>query len=140
MVVILASTAGLIYIALGGLHALYTFLDIRRPRRIVPSDPAVIAAMKNSTVRLSRGESTMWQAWVGFNFSHSLGAIMLGAGCFIAASCLRVAGPAPWVLFVLAALSAVYLLLAWRYWFRIPLIGTGVATACLAAAGVIHSL
>jgi len=140
MVGALLGIAGTIYILLGVLHAFYTFLDIRNPRRIVPDDLALIIAMQNSKIRLTRGESTMWQGWVGFNFSHSLGALMLGAGCFIIAACFRVFAFSPWVLFALTAVSAVYLLLALRYWFRIPIVGTAIATACLAAAWVGYAL
>ena len=107
-------------------------------RSIVPDDPAVITAMQASKIRLTRGESTMWQGWVGFNFSHSMGALMLGAACFIVAACFRVFAFAPWVLLTLAAISAVYLLLALRYWFRIPVAGTGIATACLTAAWLVY--
>jgi hypothetical protein len=119
---------------LGALHALYTFLDIAKPRRIVPDDPAVITAMQNSKIRLTGGAATMWQGWVGFNFSHSLGAIVFGVSCCIVPACLRVSGLSAWVHFGLAVVSAVYLLLAIRYWFRIPVVGTGIATACLTAA------
>jgi len=132
--------AGTIYGLLGALHAAYTLLDIRDPRRIVPDDPAVIAAMQTSKIRLTRGESTVWQGWVGFNLSHSLGALMFSAACFIVAACLRRFAFSPWVLLVLAGVSAVYLLLAAQYWFRIPILGTAVATACLAAAWLLYLL
>jgi hypothetical protein len=39
---------GGIFVLLGLLHALYTFLDIGRPRRLVPQDPAVARAMAES--------------------------------------------------------------------------------------------
>jgi len=44
----LLDLGGGIFVLLGSLHALYTFLDIRRPRRLVPQDPAVALAMKGS--------------------------------------------------------------------------------------------
>ena len=138
MVGALLGIAGLIYILLGALHALYTLLDIRNPKRIVPDDPAVITAMQMSKIRLTRGESTMWQGWVGFNLSHSLGALMFGSACLIVAACFRMFAFSPWVLLALAAVSAVYLLLALRYWFRIPVAGTGIATGCLAAAWLVY--
>ena len=77
----------------------------------MPDDPAVITAMQTSKIRLTRGESTMWQGWVGFNLSHSLGALMFGSACLIVAACFRLFAFSPWVLFALAAISAVYLLL-----------------------------
>jgi hypothetical protein len=61
------------------LHAIYTLLDLRHPQRLVPVDPAVAQSMANSALRLSRGGTDMWRAWVGFNFSHSLGILIVGA-------------------------------------------------------------
>jgi hypothetical protein len=134
----LITIAGLIYVVLGTLHGLYTWLDMRTARRIVPDDAAVITAMQNSTIRLTRGESTMWQGWVGFNFSHSLGAVFFGGTlCSIAATLGRL-NPPPWVLLALAGFSSLYLLLALRYWFRIPVLGTGIASACLGLAWLIY--
>ena len=140
MVGVLLFVAGAIYALLGTLHAVYTFLDLRDPRRIVPDDPAVITAMQASKIRLTRGESTMWQGWVGFNLSHSLGALMFAAACFIVAACLRRFAFSPWVLLALTCVSAVYLLLAAQYWFRIPIIGTAVATGSLGAAWLLYLL
>jgi hypothetical protein len=140
MVGALLGLAGLVYLLLGTLHAVYTLLDIRNPRRIVPDDPGVITAMQNSKIRLTRGESTIWQGWVGFNLSHSLGALMFAAACFVVAASLRILAFSPWALFALAAVSALYLLMAVQYWFRIPIVGTALATACLTAAWLIYLL
>lgn len=140
MVGALLGLAGAIYGLLGALHALYTFLDMRDPRRIVPDDPAVITSMQASKIRLTRGESTMWQGWVGFNLSHSLGALLFAAACFIVAACLRRFAFSPWVLLALACVSALYLLLAAQYWFRIPIVGTAIATACLGAGWLLYLL
>jgi hypothetical protein len=38
-----------------GAISLYTLLDLRNPRRLVPVDPSVAHAMANSNVRLSGG-------------------------------------------------------------------------------------
>jgi len=140
MVGALLGIAGAIYGLLGALHALYTLLDIRRPRRIVPDDPQLITAMQTSTIRLTRGESTVWEGWVGFNLSHSLGALMFAAACFVVAACFRIFAFSPWALFALAAVSSVYLLIAVQFWFRIPILGTAIATACLSAAWLLYLL
>jgi hypothetical protein len=140
MVGVLLGIAGAIYGLLGALHAVYTLADLRSPRRIVPDDPAVITAMQTSKIRLTRGESTVWQGWIGFNLSHSLGALMFSVACFIVAACLGRFAFSPWVLLALAAISAVYLLLATQYWFRIPVLGTAAATACLGAAWLLYLL
>jgi hypothetical protein len=140
MVGALLGIAGAIYGLLGLLHALYTLADIRSPRRIVPDDPQLITAMQTSTIRLTRGESTVWEGWVGFNLSHSLGALMFAAACFVVAACFRIFAFSPWALFALAAVSSVYLLIAVQFWFRIPILGTAIATACLSAAWLLYLL
>jgi hypothetical protein len=140
MVGALLCLAGAIYALLGLLHAVYTLADIRSPRRIVPDDPAVIAAMQGSKIRITRGESTVWQGWIGFNLSHSLGALLFAASCFIVAAGLGRFAFSPWVLLALASVSAVYLLLAAQYWFRIPILGTAMATACLGGAWLLYLL
>lgn len=132
--------AGGIYVVLGGLHALYTFLDIRNPRRIVPDDPAVTAAMAASHVRLTRGGTTVWRAWVGFNLSHSLGAILFGALCILTGASLQSLAVPQWVLLLFTVISALYLVMAIRYWFRIPVGGTAIATACCLVAWLMYTL
>jgi hypothetical protein len=121
---------------LGALHAIYTFQDLRKPRRLVPADPSVAQAMANSVLRLSRGGTDMWRAWIGFNFSHSLGVLLTAAlavwtGFEINTLPIGIFMP------VLVSIGCVYLVIALRYWFRGPVIGVGVATACFAAAWVL---
>jgi len=86
MVAILFILGGAVFGVLGGLHAIYTMLDLRNPRRLVPVDASVVHAMANSAVRLSRGGTDMWRAWIGFNFSRipAIG-IAIGTGCFAVA-------------------------------------------------------
>src|SRR5713101_4984440 len=79
MIAILLILGGAVFGVLGGLHAIYTLLDLRNPRRLVPADPSVAHAMANSAVRLSGGGTDMWRAWIGFNFSHSLGLLLFAA-------------------------------------------------------------
>jgi hypothetical protein len=119
---------------LGFLHALYTWKDIADPRRLVPDDRAVIAAMAGTGVRLARGGTTMWRAWVGFNFSHSLGAVLFGAGCVAAGLLLAPGAIARAWLLVPVAVSSLYVVMAVKYWFRIPAIGTAIATVLFAVA------
>jgi hypothetical protein len=130
---------GGIFLLLGFLHALYTFLDIRRPRRLVPQDPAVALAMAKSPVRLTRGGTTMWRAWVGFNFSHSIGAALFGAVCICAGTALGAVAIPAWTLPVLVVISFIYLALSVLYWFRIPTAGIAVASLCLLAAWVTYA-
>ncbi len=125
---------GDLFLVMGLLHALYTLLDLRRHRRLVPDDPAVAAAMARSTLRLSRGGTTMWRAWVGFNFSHSLGAVLFGALCVVLGSLVGTVPVPGWVLGLPPAIGLIYLTLAVLYWFRIPVVGIALATGCLLVA------
>src|SRR5215467_8465262 len=127
---------GAVFALLGGLHAIYTLLDERNPQRLAPVDPSVVHAMANSSVRLSRGGTDMWRAWIGFNFSHSLGVMLTGAlgiwaGFEINKVPLRIIMP------VLILIGCVYLVIAVRYWFRGPVIGVAIATGCFAAAWIL---
>jgi hypothetical protein len=130
---------GSIFVLLGSLHALYTFLDLRRPRRLVPQDPTVALAMTTSPVRLSNGGTTMWRAWVGFNFSHSLGGVLFGILCIGAGVVLGAAVFPAWVLFLFVVISLVYLGLSVLYWFRIPTAGIAVASLCLLVAWLLYA-
>ena len=59
MVAVLLILGGAVAVLLGGLHAIYTLLDLRNPRRLVPVDPSVALAMANTAVRLSGGRMDM---------------------------------------------------------------------------------
>lgn len=139
MIRALLSIGGGIFAVLGSLHALYTFQDIRDPRRIVPDDPAVRAAMARSNVRLTRGGTTMWKAWVGFNFSHSIGVALFGVLCIAIGARLQELALSPLVLLLLPTISALYLVLALLYWFRIPVAGAAIATTCLTLAWLVYA-
>src|SRR5882672_6672064 len=109
---------GAIFVFLGCAHAIFMLADLRRPKRLVPADPALIQSMASSAVRLSRGGTDMWRAWIGFNFSHALGAIVFGSLCIAAGIFVQVV-PKTFLLLP-AAIGCLYLLLSIRYWFRVP--------------------
>jgi hypothetical protein len=120
--------AGAIFCLFGLLHAIYTLGDIVRPRRLAPSDPDLVGRMKSSGLRLSKDRTNMWDAWLGFNLSHSLGAVVFGAVCMTASSKPFLA--------CLAVVSFIYLIVAIRFWFYVPAIGIAIAVACLLGAWV----
>jgi hypothetical protein len=131
---LLLCIGGGIFFVLGLLHTLYTFMDIRRPRRLVPDDPAVSAAMASSHLRLTRGRTTMWQAWVGFNFSHSLGIVLFGALSITTGTIIATVAVPALVLLLLFAIGLIYVWIGVLYWFRIPIAGAAVGTTCLLLA------
>src|SRR5258708_18395229 len=132
---ILLVLGGMVFGVLGTLHAIYTLLDLRNPRRLVPVDPAVTHAMANTALRLSGGRTDMWRAWMGFNFSHSLG-LLLFATLAISAG-FRISRLPVAVMPALTLVGCAYLLLALLYWFHIPAIGVAIGTGCFAAAWVL---
>ena len=132
MIAFLLIFGGAVFGALGTIHAIYTFLDLTNPRRLVPVDPSVAQAMAHSALRLSGGRTDMWRAWVGFNFSHSLGLLIVAALAVWAGS--RSSALPVGMVSALTLIGCVYLVLALLYWFRAPAIGVAIGTVCFAAA------
>jgi hypothetical protein len=132
MIATLLILGGAVFGVLGGLHAIYTLLDLRNPRRLVPADPSVAQAMAHSTLRLSRGGTDMWRAWVGFNFSHSLGLLLFAALAIWAGARIKTVPTA--IMPGLILVGGVYLVLALLYWFRAPVIGVAIGTGCFITA------
>ena len=133
MIAFLLILGGAVFAVLGGSHAIHTLLDLRNPRRLVPADPSVAHAMANSALRLSGGGTNMWRAWIGFNFSHSIG-VLLVAGLALWAGFRLNSVPVGIIIPALTLIGCVYLVLALLYWFRAPAIGVAIGTCCFAAA------
>lgn len=68
MVVAVAEVA-----VLGFVHLIYTFYG----PKFQPRDRSLAERMQEVSPVIS-SETTMWKAWVGFNASHSYGAILFG--------------------------------------------------------------
>ena len=136
MIATLLILGGTVFGVLGALHSVYTLLDLRNPRRLVPVDPSVAHAMANSALRLSGGRTDMWRAWIGFNFSHSLGLLILATLAIWAGFRTKML-PVGIIMPALTLIGCVYEVLALLYWFRIPAIGVAVGTGCFAAAWVL---
>ena len=117
---------------LGVIHLVYTFFTNKfQPRNAATSD-----AMKATSPVLTR-RTNFWDAWIGFNASHGLGIVLFAATYLVLAiahmSLLR---ESPLLTWLPVAGSASYLTLACRYWFRTPIIGTAIGTACFLAAAL----
>lgn len=122
---------GTIFSILGLLHAIYTVCDIYRPRYLAPKDQAVIDQMASAGVRLARGRTNMWDAWLGFNLSHSLGVVMFGLVCVGAGVFARSLAVPRATLLIPVLVGVIYLLLAIRFWFRTPTVGVAIGTGLL---------
>lgn len=83
--------------------------------------------------------TSIWLAWVGFNLSHSLGCIIFGAFVVIlgrdGSTFNRNAFLAvPFSLLVALLFTG----LAAKYWFKTPLRGCILSTACFLISWVLH--
>ncbi|MGH7585363.1 MAG: LIC_13387 family protein [Gemmatimonadales bacterium] len=128
---------GGIFVLLGALHAICTVRDERHPRRLVPEDPAVREAMLGTGLRLTRGGTTMWRAWLGFNLSHGLGVVLFGGLTMALGNAWTEPDPPRFILLFPLGVGLLYLVLSVRYWFRISTAGIALATACFAAAWIL---
>ena len=122
LIVIGAATLGV----LGTIHLAYTFFTNKFDAR----DAKVTDLMKDTSPVLTR-QTSMWNAWVGFNASHSLGAMLFG-GIYIPLSLFHydVIQQSVWFSSLPLLVGLSYLVLAKKYWFRIPFIGIALATTC----------
>lgn len=118
------------FVVLGLAHAAVTPQTPADAKGLSPRDPALREAMARERVLLTR-RTTLWLAWVGFNLSHSLGAVLFGAVVVLIGRSLASFQAQAGVFLPFAVLvSAIYLVLGIRYWFRTPIIGLSLASAC----------
>ena len=130
----IAASAAVILL-LGLVHLLYTV----RGSKLHPRDSELKAKLMTVSPVISR-KTTMWRAWIGFNASHSYGAILFGAvygylavlhSAFLFQSCF---------LFTVGFLLLVgYAVLGRLYWFSIPFRGI-VLAAVLYCLGLVVNL
>ena len=131
---LLVAASALVILALGCAHLLYTF----RGNKFYPRDPALLARMQEVSPFIS-GKMSMWNAWVGFNASHSFGAMLFG----LVYGYLALAQPAvlfsSWFLLAVGlALLAGCVFLGWRYWFSTPFRGIVLSTALYVSGVLAH--
>ena len=118
------------FVVLGLAHAMATPRTPAQAKGLSPRDPALRDAMVRESVLLTR-RTNLWLAWVGFNLSHSLGAILFGVVVLLIGR-NQATFQAQAALFLPLAIlvSGVYLVLGVRYWFRTPIVGITVSTVC----------
>ena len=133
---LLVLASAVIVFALGLVRLLITF----RGPKLRPRSAALLAQMQADSPGITR-QTSMWRAWLGFNASHSLGAMLYGAvyGYFALCQPQLLFGSA-YLSLLGAALLSSYLWLARRYWFSAPLAGISLASICYAAAYALLAL
>jgi hypothetical protein len=122
-----------IFMLLGVAHLYYTFINNKFEAR----DASVTEGMKNTHPLLTR-QTTMWKAWMGFNGSHSLGAIFFGCiNLVLALQYYPILATSKLIAIVDIGVCLCYLVLGIKYWFKTPVIGIALATACFILAGIL---
>jgi hypothetical protein len=125
---------GLVFFGMGLVHGLVSGADVLRPTQFAPVDDSVRLAMESTTVRFLGARANVWEAWLGFNLSHSLGMLIFGAASVwlglnlerIQVSSAALAAP--------VVIGLIYLVLSVRFWFWAPAVSSAIATACFVAA------
>ena len=130
----LVAASSAIVLFLGLLHLLYTF----RGPKLHPRDAALAARMKEVSPVISH-ETTMWKTWVGFNASHSLGAIFFGLIYgYLALARSTFLFQSPFLLLLGLGVLASYVFLSKAYWFSIPFRCILVATVSYVVALIVR--
>ena len=127
------------YIVLGIIHALITPLTPEQAKGLSPRDPEYRRGMTQQTVFLTR-RINLWEGWVSFNLSHSLGLVLFGVMVLLAGrSAAAFEANASFVPFAVVV-SAAYLAIGLRYWFRTPILGASITGVCFIASWVLRML
>jgi len=120
------------FIILGTMHLLYTFFTNKFSSRNKTLDEE----MKRSFPVLTKA-TTMWKAWMGFNASHSSGAMYIGIiNLFVAIQYTSILENSLF-LFLNIITVLFYLWLGKKYWFKTPFTGVLISTVCFITAAVI---
>jgi len=118
---------------LGFVHLIYTFFT----DKFNPHNSDATQAMRSTSPNITK-ETTVWRAWVGFNASHSLGAILFAAIYIpLAFSHIQFINNNSWFSVLPSMIGFSYLLLAKNYWFKIPFFGILISTICFVGAFVL---
>jgi len=112
-----------ILLTLGAMHLAYTFWGTS----LAPRDPALQVSMSRISPVLTK-ETTMWQCWMGFNASHSMGLILFGLIYgYLALAHDQLLFRSPFLLLVGLVMLACLIVVCRLYFFRAPLIGVSIS-------------
>lgn len=122
-----------IFFILGTLHLSYTFFT----SKLDPRNKSIIEEMKNTSPRLT-DETTIWKAWIGFNASHSAGAIFIGlVNSILAARYFYIIENSILLSSLTILTSVFYLWLGKKYWFSFPFTCILIAVCCFIGSPVV---
>lgn len=137
MAQILLTISSIIFLVLGTLHGVLALRDVSKPRAFTPTDDTVRIAMQGTRLAFNP-RANLWQAWLGFNLSHSLGVVLFGGGLLLMALFHFPAFAASNLLQGAAmAVAAAYLVISLRFWFWGPALGSGLSLLCILGSVVL---
>lgn len=123
----------IIITVMGSLHLYYTFFTDKFSSR----NEKTVEAMKTSSPILTK-DMSIWNAWIGFNATHSAGAIFMGATNFyLAQRYFTLLQSDPFFCWFTLLTMGFFVWLAQKYWFKTVLIGVSVAWACFMSGYVL---
>ena len=126
------------FLLLGTAHAVLTPRQPNERKGLSPSDPRLAESMARSRILLTR-RTDMWRAWIGFNLSHSLGAVLFGVVVVLVGRTSASFGYNAALFLPLAVvISIAYLSLGIAYWFHTPIIAIGLSVLLFSAAWMLY--
>jgi hypothetical protein len=127
--ILMVLSASIVFM-LGVVHLVYTFWG----SQLTPRDPALQISMSQIAPVITK-ETTMWQCWVGFNATHSMGLILFGLVFgFLALAHSQLLFRSPFLLVVGLAMLGGLVVLCKVYFFSGPLTSMSISLACYVAS------
>ena len=129
-----------IFCFLGVVHIVLTIRDLQSPKSFTPTDDKVRQAMMDARLRLAPA-TTIWRAWIGFNFSHGLGLLVFGGVLGgLAWHDFRLVAGSIALQVTAVAVAGVYAFLAVRFWFVVPAAMTACGALAFLASAVVNGM
>ncbi|WP_143307550.1 LIC_13387 family protein [Chitinophaga vietnamensis] len=98
--------------------------------KLSPRDEKLIGEMKNTSLLFS-DKLMLWKSWIGFNATHSSGAVFIGiANFYLALCCFTFLRSSQFLLLLTILAMGFYVWVAWKYWLKVVMIMLSVAWAC----------
>lgn len=116
----------LIFTFLGFIHVFFTFFT----KKFSPRTKNLECEMKSTNLILTK-QTTIWNAWIGFNASHSIGAIFIGIiNIYLVGMSDSLMQTDHFYKLFNILTCGFYLWLAKKYWFKTPFIAILIAFIC----------
>lgn len=111
---------------LGAIHLIYTM----GTNKLDPYDEQVTFAMKATSPVINK-HTSIWNSWLGFNYSHSFGLLWVPAVYLpLVFNHMLFLYQSLWLSLLPAIMALVYAVLSKKYWFTIPFAGSAIAFVC----------